>query len=101
MSLPIYRICKSMKYCFNADYHACDCFVAPVNGFNSANLNDIIIHIAATFYSCYWDIPGAPYSYLASCCSTLHNSSVLYPQSPRSYFSMKKMISKVNQQNNR
>ena len=52
-----------MKYHINADNHACDCVVMPVNSFGLANLIDITTCIAGASYFYHWDGPGVFYGY--------------------------------------
>ena len=55
-----------MKHYFNANNHAIACFMAPVNGFTSANSTNTATHIAKASYSVCCDSPGASYFYSSS-----------------------------------
>ena len=72
MLLPTCRIGPAMKYYFSVDNHTHACVVAPVNGFNSASLNNIATCVAGTSYSCHQDGPGS------SCANYIDIASATY-----------------------
>ena len=66
-----------MKYHFSADNYTHGCVVAPVNGFNSANIRNIATHAAVTSYSCCPDSAGASYDFSTGIADVLHSKMVV------------------------
>ena len=60
-----------MKYYFNTGNHTCTYIIALIKGFSSINTTNIAtgVHVSLTLYSCFWEGPGASYSYSAGIAS--------------------------------